>query len=94
MLVRIIFSNDIGMGHIGPVEMDELPEIGDTMYHAEQGPFPESVVMHILHRGPPPHMRLAIERIYGPEGYDGLPVIVCAVPDGWQPAPEDTAILH
>lgn len=93
-LVRLVFVNDVGVSGVPhPVELDVMPEVGTMMISAVDAGIPESIVIKIVHGGSN-DLKELVELMYGPEGNDGLPLIVCKIPDGWDPSQFTPPSVH
>ena len=92
--VRIVFINDIGVaGTGGPVLMEMLPMEGTIVSGPESNGLPDAPVLHVFLTKPPDEMLELFGPLYGEDGeYDGLPIIVCELPEGWRPI--DKSQLH
>lgn len=93
MMARIIFINDCGIATPpNPVDVKFIPEPGNIMTPTEHCALsvPESVVLKVFLMEIPESFEMpqdVLDNMYGPSGYDGLPIIIAKTPDGWEPGP-------
>ena len=90
--IRLLFVNTDGIsGPDGPVLVPRLPTIGEKMEATggDAGKVPNGTVTHVIdHATASDIPQIVLDQLY-PTGFDGLPVVICRIPDGWMP-PEHT----
>lgn len=93
--VRIVFINDIGVaGTEEAVLMEELPSIGTIISGPESNDLPDSEVLHVFMEKAPDDMLELFGPLYDEFGYDGLPLVVCELPEGWRPTDSYKHMIH